>query len=352
MTNLINWITITLITEVGVYMGKVLITEQEKSILEELLLVTNSIDKLYKKLYELKLSNNQYKSKYHKLTSYLQMALNLENKLYNKLDLNYEKILRLIEFLSLQKTPDEGIFYPNDALFEETYIRTDDRIISRLRSLVIENKTIFNKKFFPDMCVPIKFDNDIMIPTDEDVFEDVNLFEAFSTEINKNFLILAQRFLDETTNNELREEMLQSLFDFSFTDKKIEHFMIANDFIIRNQQIVDDLPDNSFFKEDHMNYYLSKEVFLIPLLYENMDVLLNVQNKKRITGQRNTLLLRKLYIESILYLFDLKQLEVIIQGYHNSFEENEKEKIMKKKSYQLFQRAFNNVKNYKKTSQL
>lgn len=331
----------------------------DKSDLEELLKVTKSIETLYKKLYRLEISG-KYGSKEYQITmNYLKIALEVEHRVYQKMKLSYDKCIRLMNILNIQNKVDENVFNAEYVLFDTEYCMIDDRILSHLKDILIENKHIFNREFFPSYEFTIEqslrdedgqiFASEIIIPTDDEILEGIRFDELFNFKINQIFIFFAQRYMKENKNSDFANTLLELKYKLSLFNKKIENKMVFNNFKILKHDIFNKSFSSFSPNEDQDDYDYAFQLYANDLMQEHIDEILEITNYSYYKN-KEAAMIRALYLESILYLYDKNLITTLKDEYNRSMTLEENQKIKKRRSYKLIQNAFENARNYKETS--
>lgn len=74
------------------------ITEEEKKLVDTLVDVTTSLYKLYQKLANLEIAGKKDSKEYKETLEYIKLATETEEKIYSKLDFEYEKIIAILKY--------------------------------------------------------------------------------------------------------------------------------------------------------------------------------------------------------------------------------------------------------------
>lgn len=358
-------------------MGRNVLTDKEKRELTELLEITNSIQKIYSKLYNLEVNGQIQSPAYKKLLKNLKLVIEQEEKTYQKMNLTYHKCIRIIQVLRLKNEIDETIFYSKNALFDKGYVMTDDRILSRIKYHLVSDRYLFNRDFFHkhelQIDTGIQGDDETesyieqMILSDDEMREYVALTESLSYNITCKFLVLLQDYIIKLEENNLTnhliqikynlissdnkigqvkliQQLLQIKYNLIATDKKLEHTLINNQFQIKEFKLMENsiLPDKM-----PIDFDILQCIYACNLLDEQVQELLEISNyqyykeSKHCEDTKLKVLLNELYLRSILFFNNHEEIEQLKQKYYKEVFWNRE--YEKSKSAKILMKIFENT---------
>lgn len=207
---------------------------EKKSDLEELdglLKTVTSIDILYKKLYELEISNNKNSEEYRKTIEYLEIALEVEADKYKKILYSSDKAVSILKHLLLTKVnKDESeiecLFSQNDSN------RVVNRIITFLNQEISRNYSLMSESISQELSMILKYlgieDPEQMIMDSFNRSKDLQ--ETAEQETLNVFIKMVEEFISDENYNEFKNQLLRVKYDTAFINKKIESQMIFNNF--------------------------------------------------------------------------------------------------------------------------
>lgn len=151
---------------------------KEKEIIEKLIKVTKSIEKLYSNLATLEIKNKKESVEFNKHLDYLNMALELERELYNSLNLDASKSIDIYNFLKISDKDsfllrEEELIVQND--YESLSFR---RIVNRLLPTVINESSYDIEKITEELVSKSK-----EVTTNEQLKNLINSFEKRGYEV-------------------------------------------------------------------------------------------------------------------------------------------------------------------------
>ncbi len=394
-------------------MNRSMLTEKDKINLADLLKITQSIRVLYDRLYKLELSGKLQGKQVQTIIYYLKIALEVEDRVYKKLNLTYDKCIEIMKLLTAQKYVDDDIFYTENALFKETnsasdndafytekalfkdtysmndddvfytentfhrgiYSIIDDRILSRLKNFIIDSKHDFHPEFFPslksEMEEELENDNeDYMLQgvlvdetavyefldsiTDDNKKDAIRLDELLHFYIEQNFLFFAQRMIDRRKNKKVTAHLLKSKYKLSFTNQKLEQNLLQKNFEISKRDIFGRQFSDcvSTLRSDPMDDSYKKN--LNSLVYICVEDLLKITNDQyyKYEDVKMNALVNMLYLKSVLYLCDKKSVFDLDKVCMELINMEPTKTFVTRQSYELVKKAFETAKRYKETSQL
>ena len=218
--------------------------------IDKLIKVTSSIDSIYRKLYDLEISGKKYTDDYNKLIEELKLAIEIEKKQYKDCNLNYWKCVAWYNYFLNKKVPENFVNGIESIMKQDYNYRIIRKIISKLdKKIALDCKTL--KQSLPlDLEKELKkmgiYNNDnflskIINGTSEIIF-------SLDEDILNAYLTFLEEFKTKNGYKYIQKELINSKYNLSFINNKIENNMISSDF-----EVSDKLSINSKFYADFMN---------------------------------------------------------------------------------------------------
>jgi len=206
--------------------------------INRLISTANSIDLIYNKLYELEINNQKDTDEYKKQLSFLNIAIDLENRLYNKLNFDEDKTSATIKYLVKFE------FHKDYIAEEECLLNQDYKNINILRiTRKLLNKLESTEKGFKE----IYLDNDEEFIGNSLIFvqKQTKILKEISKDIYNSYLLFLKEYINDKNNSLYKNDFIKSKYIFSFIYENIEDQMLKN-----NYEISDDLYLSSRFLSD------------------------------------------------------------------------------------------------------
>lgn len=235
---------------------KAIYTFNENDFLEinELIKITSSIHTLYQKLANLEIENKDKTSEYKEFLSYLNIALEVEDRFYKKAKLTYLKCQSWINFLNNDKVPYDAPNNMECIVLGDSKNRIIRRILTRLHDSqyleyteeknYLESLGIGNlQSFFKPQIIKQK------------------LFENWSYEELYSYYLF---FLDEILKeyDEFKNQIILSKYNTSFILQVIEKRMLEYHFQSLYPEILNEKLDNQdLFIYQQIKNLIGKEFF-------------------------------------------------------------------------------------------
>ena len=288
-----------------------------------LLNIAKQIKEIYVKLEDLEINNKKYNLEYNNLINELKNTIDIENKIYDRLKKDPNKIKKLVNYLRSLRDYVE-IKNETDYIFKENYNLELIRIIQRLTIFLPKNadsklfesmpediqKNLKMALFYANNLEKVMFDDNFkcfLVILDKEFnqlaikekYKISYLFSTFEEEylnnsfvINKNPYVLSQIFTDlfSSTNDALsynRIKVLEQLIN-----EQMYKFFKYNDFELNDPKVRDDLIIQSTYIRS-MIIFIDKEV--IEKMQEEMEKFIDINSDNLIYYSKSIGLFRKIY---------------------------------------------------------
>jgi len=238
--------------------------------INNLIKTTSSIDNLYKKIYALEIDGKKDSEDYKKLLDYLNIAIEVETKLYNEYNLNSSKCIAWAEYLLSDRLPD-GFENDMESIMKQDY---SNRIIRRILSVLV-HKIVSNHKNVKEMLPTeiMELMKQLGMPNPDKivsqaVYSSIEIQKAFEKDILNSYLAFLQEFLQKEEYRNFRSQLINSKYNIAFINKEIENSMISNNF---------DIPDTLYVNSRFVADLLQMDLDLYKLLKNSYGVKTSTQ---------------------------------------------------------------------------
>ena len=214
------------------------LNREDYEIIDRLERNARSIESLYKKMYNLEISGNK-DEEFDKLLDYLNLALDVEERLYQEANLDYRKCLSYIHFIIEDKTDGD---FPSDV--ESIALQNYNNSALRRVATRLMHKVIFDPLFKRDITPSQMVDLMKMIGMD-------NVEERLSNAIYTS--IELQKVFEKDSINALLYFLNQAIYKGEYKDRLIVnkyyvsflYSFVELDMIEKRFEIPDELSFNS-----------------------------------------------------------------------------------------------------------
>ena len=207
--------------------------------IESLLRITTNIDKLYTKLCKLEIENKKDTDEYTKNIHYLSILIEEETKLYNKLNLTFNKTVSWINFL-LNIKQINGINL-RETLLTQNY---DNHIIIRiLNNLTLNISKDYNKLINlsnENLEIVMKLIGiKISISSPKDIICKCIISKiAIENDIHYAYLSFLQEEIHNPKQTSLRDKLITNKYNTAFINRDIESYTLTNNFNIKTNNFI------------------------------------------------------------------------------------------------------------------
>ncbi|MDD4036536.1 MAG: hypothetical protein PHS45_04365 [Bacilli bacterium] len=261
-------------------MSDYILRKQDYEFLRELVKITSSIDKLYKKLYELDLKNQKDSDEYIKTLDYLSIAIDTEKWQYNKIDLTHNKCTALVEHILRDRLPDD--FLSNSKSI--TMQHDNDRVMSRILVNLI-NRVGFDYQGIKN-SLPSGFLNlfkifdmpEFELLIIESAYKDLELKKALEEDLFNMFLLFIDEYLNNSKYSSFKSTLLKNKYNILFINSNIEANMLGESFNICNLINLRSEGMADHLEIDKNLFYFLKNLFGIEVVNYQIDELLEISD--------------------------------------------------------------------------
>lgn len=323
--------------------------------IENIIKTTQSIETLYKRLYELEINGKKDTKEFKTNYDYLTIALEVEENNYKNANLTAEKIQAWIKYIFETKVPKE--FYSDS----ESVVRQDysNKTIRRILNILSNKK----RSYFE---VPEEISNDVFlknimklagIDNPSELFEEATqataeMDFAFNKDYTNSILHIIKELLNKKEYANYKNNLIGTKYYLSFLNKTVEEGLLFSEFeipemlyfISSNKANVYKL-DSTEFKIFKKEYAFEKTIVQILGMLKLSD--LDYANEKNAI----TSILRECFIRAGFMLLDEDTLEDLNYEFHEFLESNDflEEHKHDKISTQLVINCFKKIKKDKET---
>lgn len=278
------------------------LTKTDYDEINNLIKLTRLIDDLYFKLYELEIENKKETEEYKKLIGYLNILLEKESNKYKECNLKVSKCVGWVNYLLDDKLPPSVQLDFETILNQDYSHRTIKRILNRLLN-IIESSKIYNETISNDLKNDIG-KRGIKLPKeaiDHSVTSSVRIRKSLESDIHNLYLSLLEEKINDGVYKSIKNDLINSKYNFSFMNKDIELGMIANNFKTSSTLYIGSKMISQLQYIDESLYNFFKDSYGIKMLMEQIVELLKIEdadynNRKKLT----TSILRQNLINAIL----------------------------------------------------
>ena len=272
---------------------KYIINFNDIETINKLLDVEKSIFNLYGNLLKLELKDRCNSEEYNKNLDYLNIAIDVEKKIYKKLNLSFEKALAILEYIiNIPKESKESDYYVDeiDSIFSSEHSLYINRILHNLRNYILGKYDILEHNLNSKLRVLLinLLGNDIYQYNDSEI---INFFEINKFFENQILIELLNRI--NTSNNIIFSRLkyvtafLNSDYEYNmifkrdnFCSHNLEVYGYNKDIIDKNKNIY---CENTIMREIFKLLNISEEQYnnkfiksLVELIQTKIDIVINM----------------------------------------------------------------------------
>lgn len=215
-------------------MDKYILNSSDFELINNLIKTTSSLDTLYKKMYELEINDKKQTEEYQKLLDYLNISLEVEDKLYSEANLSYSRCIAIVNFILNKKLPDKFLNDVESIMQQDYSNRVLRRILSVLVHKILEDYENI-KEMLPNEIIDLM--HQIGMPNPDKVvshaiYSSIELQKAFEKDTLNGFLVFLQEFIDGKDYRFYKNDLISAKYNTAFINKSIESEMVNNKFEI------------------------------------------------------------------------------------------------------------------------
>ena len=329
-------------------MEKISLDKNDIELINKIIKVTTTINNIYNQLFNLENHNKENNDQYRKAINNLKIASLVEDDLYERLNLNYEKIIAIDEYLFSDF--NEELLDDLENIANQNY---NNRILHRIKNILFNKFLTDYKTINPNEVIKQMEDCNYKNPSK--VFDYINnsiVDKIIKKDILNAYLVFLQEYINKDNqlhkNQVFKTYLLNSKYNVIFINKDIEKEMIdsnfnIDEFIYIGSKFIADVLESSINMYEATKNNLAEEIcmtqFANLLKIEDQDYK-NIQNE--ITSIISTSLIR-----AALLLMDDTNITNVNYNFLELIESEEdlEEKINNTISQQIIENCFKKNKN-------
>lgn len=290
---------------------------------EQLLKVTKAINNRYKKLYELEIANQKDSDEFSNNIMYLTLATEVEDQIYERMNLTSEKCLTVLENVLEYDDSDGYTISDMDMLLSRTEF---NRVIKRITTKLLDiYKMDINTMGLLHPEMKMMLDNSDM--TEGAKMDSISLGkkveEEFDYHVLNRFIYFVQTVIDDKTYHFFRDGLMRIKYNVAILNKDIELEMITSKFDICDFSKDNfDLPVTALKIKEKV-YNLIKNTYGKLKVEPQMVELLKMSDLDY-NDKDNAIagILKQAYMESWFSLLDEDTISDINYNFHSAIENN------------------------------
>ena len=234
------------------------IKEKDLKEIKSLTEISSSIHTLYKKLFYLENNGQKESSKYNQILEYLNIAVEVEQKQYEKVNLYALKAFSWGTYL-LHDLLSEDVEDCMESILNQNYKDIEEkRIINVLAKCCKSDAEFMKERISPSIAILLS----IIIPDSKELMntyhKGVAIHNIIEEEISYLYLFFLEETLKEITDENLKQRLIRSKYQMSFLYQHVEdlflkyHFSVPNT-IFQKSKIMTD----SIKKDEHSTSFIN-----------------------------------------------------------------------------------------------
>ena len=215
-------------------MEKYILNTSDFEFINSLIKTTSSIDTLYRKMCELEVNGEKDTEEYQQLLDYLNISLEVENKLYSDAKLNYSRCVAIVNFILNKKLPDKFLNDVESIMQQDYSNRILRRILNVLVHKILEDHESL-KEMLPNEMIELMYQIGMPNPdkiVSHAIYSSIELQKAFEKDSLNGFLNFLQEFIDNNDYKFYKKDLICTKYNTAFINKSVESEMISNKFEI------------------------------------------------------------------------------------------------------------------------
>lgn len=270
-----------------------------------LMKLTMSINELYTKLYKLEINNKKDTEEYKKEVELLKILLDEETKTYKEYNLTQAKSMEWIGYL-ISKKSSNIIKTDIETIMNQDYnSRIVNRIINKLYSNIEVSR--IDNIIFSSIKEEIKND-ELDIPDEfitNSITSSLKIRKSFECDIFNLYLSFLSEKIKDGNFKSIKNQLIDSKYNFSFINKNIEDSMISKNFELDNTFYIGSKMTAELYRITPELYTFLKDTYGLQMLLDQIIELLKIADDDYSnTTKLTTAVLRQNLIKAILLTFD------------------------------------------------
>ncbi len=268
---------------------------QDYDLIHKLLIITKSIESLYKKMCELELNGKKNTKEYNGLITLLKETVEEENKIYSDANINEERGVGLTFYIMEQNLPENTENDVESTINQNYNVRTYRRIINNLFNIGVSD------------------------------YKSAKLRNAFEKDIINGYLSFMQDFANSKSYEEKKDQFIINKYNTAFINKSIESDMLSSSFdipktfYVSSRLIADVYNVNlTFYKSISNDFYAKEAAKQISRLIDIFDEEYKYDDDNKLSS-----ILRQCYLRSAFLFLDDELLTDMNDSFHEFVESDE-----------------------------
>ena len=290
------------------------LSNQDYKNIDRIIDVTNSIGSLYQKMSDLEADGKQDTEEFEKCLTYLKLAIEVEEKVYQDANLDYLKCREMAQVL--KNSLFDHVQGNIDSIINQEYEYGNIRRILGLLNLeALKNVPEIPKVKVYSFMAMMQYI--FMDSSEKEIQTIIELEDAFEKDLLSGYLAILQEYI-QNQNGEIRQQLIHSKYYVSFIYKQIEEDMIANSFVIPSHIYVNSRYVADITSTDLDVYQNLKKNFIIK---ESKEQILNMLSLKDSDYKSKKNIISSFLIQCLIRSSFLFMDEDIIEEMNYSFHE-------------------------------
>jgi len=275
--------------------------EEDFELVEKFINMSISIEKLYKKLYELEINDKKDGSLYKKLVDYLNSSIETEKRLYDREITDCSRCTTIVGIIMKDELNDKGVLDDTDSIANHDY---SDRIYKRVLNNLFD-RLILNKESLQSLADKLYYlgidDKDEL----KEMYNKASIHSALESDTLRGYLSFLKDYIfDYKMYN---ADLTKSKYNVAFINSSIEDEMIRNDFNISDNYFVTSKIVSQINDVGDDEYDKIKNSYALSTIIEQANRLLEISDKDYYDGDEEKIfdsILIRCIIDSSMQLVD------------------------------------------------
>lgn len=280
----------------------------------KLIKVSRSINKLYKDLYELEISDKNNTDEYNKTLDYLSIAINVEFNMLKNIKLTGEKASAWAQYLIENMLPVDYVYNVDAVMSQEDKNNVVGRLFNYLIEFLTKDDDAIDEIFRNDITNVVDInDDEIRQALSESVDETLIITQEFENELFDFYLYYLNMTIKLPKYKSVKKDLIKSKYCLSFLNRSLERKLINSKFKVLEYPNFNSKFTAYDLKFDLELYEIIKTIFGENQSIKQMNYLLEMKDndykktKNYVTSiLRNCLLRASLQFVSVEGLDDLE----------------------------------------------